>query len=383
MNSRLFGRHTRACVDAALHCVFQSTSDLPAQRCLLQQLLAVLRERSHLMARAPTPLGTMLQIDLLRNLLPFVDHVVRDPSAWPGADGHPLNVAASLASHLFGLYPTPRFMAASWFAGPAEHRQWAVALGQGVAVSCLGIPITLTRRMRHLFLQSPDHLPIVHALRRAEVLGLGGTPHLVAQLLTTRLGEDFEDPVRWRVALQWLVQCGQEIEPLHVGPLIDFLRANLATVELRGRTFASVMRMVRAWHGVLAQRGETYRHWPPSRLPGFALAIPPTLERPRPAEWLITELLDSNQLAHESHSMRHCVASYASACAGARSSIWSLRHRWTDDFATRSVLTIEVRLKTKTIVQIRGTANASATSSAMHLVQQWARTAGLRMEPSA
>jgi hypothetical protein len=63
-------------------------------------------------------------------------------------------------------------------------------------------------KMEHMFLRTPDHYSFDHALRRAEVLGLGGTPELAEVLLTTRIAEDFTNAERWRQALHWLVRCG-------------------------------------------------------------------------------------------------------------------------------------------------------------------------------
>ncbi len=383
MNVRRFGRHTRTCVDAAVHGIFQDTLGAPEQTAFLQQLLAVLRQRSDLMRLPPTATGALLQATLIRNLLPYSSDVMRDPMAWQGATGHPLHVAASLTGHLFAAYPTPKFLAAAWFGNDELHRRWAVALGQGQSVRSLVLPLPLTRRMQHLFLQTPDHVPITHGLRRAEVIGLGGSAGLVEQLLATRLVEHFDDPERWRVALQWLVNCGDSVELLHVRPLIDFLHANITMLDLRGRTFASVMRLVQAWHGALGRARAHHSTWASSNLPGLVVPVAPTVERPRPAQWLMTELLDDQQLAHESAVMRHCVASYAWRCQAGRSSIWSLRHRWLDDFSTRSVLTVEVHLKSKTVVQVRGKANASPAAWSMQLVRRWARDAGLRIDASA
>jgi hypothetical protein len=70
--------------------------------------------------------------------------------------------------------------------------------------------------------------------------------------------------------------------------------------------------------------------------------------------------------------MRHCVATYAYACAGKRSSIWSVRHRWCDEGIARSLLIIEVHPPTNRIVQLRGKANSRATGWPLELVQRWA-----------
>ena len=42
--------------------------------------------------------------------------------------------------------------------------------------------------------------------------------------------------------------------------------------------------------------------------------------------WQIKELLSGDELIVEGRAMRHCVASYASACAAGRCSIWAMEY---------------------------------------------------------
>ena len=148
-----------------------------------------------------------------------------------------------------------------------------------------------------------------YALRRAQVLGLGGTVELADAVLATPRSHDFSDPQRWRDALAWLVARDARLEQV---------------------------------------------------------------------EWTIVELATSYQLAHEGRAMHHCVASYARACLAGQSSIWSLRHRWYDEETPRPFLTIEVRLATSRIVQVRGVANSKARGRPLELVPRWAARESLR-----
>lgn len=377
MSTDTFRRHARACVDAALHRVFLSLRARPDQASLFERLLHVVQRRSDLMTRAPSGPGDVAQVDVLHNLLRFERSFVRVPEAWPGMIGHPSRVVDSLAGHLFARYPTPRFLASAWF-GPdtsdrIDRRRWYVAHAQGRSFRRLALPLALTRRMMHVFLHdTPDHLAIDPALRRAEILGLGGTRELADAVLATNLAEDFREPERWRVALRWLVGCGDSVDLAQLRPLVDFLRANLHTVELRGRTFASAMRLVRDWHGWLGRSRTRFVSWPRSRWSELVVPVEPTPTEPRRAEWTIIELVDSHQLAHEGRVMRHCVATYARACAAGSSSIWSVRHRWCGEPGARSVLTIEVRTTTRTIVQVRGVANSRPRGWPAELVRRWA-----------
>jgi hypothetical protein len=381
MATDTFRRHTRTSVDVALHRAFVSRRHRPVQRAFLDRLLRVVRAKSDLMSRAPSARHEVAQTLVLQNLIPFERVLVRAPEDWCGATGHPIALVHSLASHLFGQYPTPRFLASVWFGGDArpqvDRRWWFVAHAGGERFRSLELPIEMTRKMEHAFLRTPDHYSFDHALRRAEVLGLGGTPELADVLLTTRIAEDFTNAERWRQALAWLVRCGDSVDLTRVRPLVDFLHANINDVELRGRTFASVLRLVTHWHGWLGSQTTRVFTWPRSRWNGMLVPVHPTSDEPRKGEWAIVELLDSRELAHEGRVMRHCVSTYAHACAGRFASIWSLRHRWCDETVWRSVLTIEVRTNTGMIVQLRGKANALPRGEPLDLVRRWASREGL------
>jgi hypothetical protein len=239
--SDTFRRHTRACVDAAVHRVFATHRD-PA---FFERLLRAVRARSDLMILPPRR-RRVVQLHVLEAMLPFEHALVREPETWAGARGHPLVVVDSLASHLFGRYPTPRFLASGWFGEHTAPREWFVAHAQGARFRTLALPLAMTRQMEHVFLHTPDHYSIPHALRRAEVIGLGGSPELADVVLTTRLGEQFDDPVRWRLVLAWLARCGNTVDPTLVRSLVDYVSVH--DIKLRGRTIASMMRIVRAWH---------------------------------------------------------------------------------------------------------------------------------------
>jgi len=377
-----FRRHARTSVDVALHRAFVAARHHLGRRWFLERLLQVLRAKSDVMSRAPIANGEVAQALVLQNMLPFERVLVREPEQWNGATGHPLVVIDSLVSHLFGQYPTPRFLASVWFGGNArsrvDRRWWFVAHARGEPFRRLELPFAMTRKMEHVFLRTPDHYPFDHALRRAEVLGLGGTPELAEVLLTTRIAEDFRNAERWRQALTWLVRCGDTVDLSQVRPLVDFLHANIDEVDLRGRTFPSVMRLVADWHGWLGSQRTRVFSWPRARWSGMVVPVQPTSDEPRKGEWTIVELLDSRELAHEGRTMRHCVSTYAHACVRRDSSIWSLRHRWCDEVVWRSVLTIEVRPSTGVIIQVRGKANARPRGEPLEFVRRWATREGLQ-----
>ena len=386
MATDTFRRHTRACVDAALHLVFGTLE--PQQRAWFERLVHVAYARSDLMARPPMRDGRFAQVDVLRNLVRFEHEVIRPPEEWAGARGHPLRVVDSLVQHLFCRYPMPRFLASVWFGDDEreriDRRCWAIRHAHGTRFRSMPVPVALTRQMEHELLRTPDHVPFDQALRRAEILGLGGTEELAAEVMATPLAERFGEPERWRVALAWLVRCGDSVELAQVRPMIDFLRAHITTFDVRGRTFASVMRHVAAWHWQLGHERMQALSWPATGWNGITIELESRERGPwSREEWSIVELTDCRALALEGKAMRHCVSAYAWSCKARRSTIWSLRRRVADDDAARPVLTIEVHPSTRTIVQVRAKANARPSGWPMEVVFRWAARERLLIHPRA
>lgn len=373
MSSQSFRRHARRGGDLATHLAFASLD--PAAHELFSRLLAVARR-----GFSPGPVGPAA----LRNLARHASALLRAPEEWRPVAGHPLHVVASLAAHLYGRHPVPRFLASVWLgdddAAAHERRGWYLAHAGGAPFRRLPLPLPLTRRMEHLFLASADHLTVTEALRRAEVLALGGTPALVELLLATRLGAELVDAAFWRRTIEWLVRWEAALDPAHVGAIVDYQRA--ARRELRGRTPRSLLREVAAWHGGLAS-GSARLRWEASPLAGFELEVGAPDAQGRRAQWSCVQLTDSAQLALEGRAMHHCVGSFVAACSNGSAAIFSLRRRLGADGPAKVVLTIQVRPSKGEIVQLRGPFNRWAGGLPLQLVRAWAAHAQLSFGPWA
>ncbi len=381
MSSASFRRHTKLCVDRAIHRAVASLHRRHAVRDAFLRLVCVAQARSNLLRTPPTATGSFVQLDALRNLVRYEHAFVRDPYAWTGATGHPWCVVHALASHLLAPYAMPRFLASVWF-GAAERREprdWFIAHGHGQPFRRLALPIAMTRRMEHVFLRSPDHLSVEHALRRAEVIGVGGSPELAQAILATPLAATFDHGALWREVIEWLARCGDALELRHVGPIIDYLEhaRQQPGFTLCGRTLDAMLRDVEVWQAA-RPRSASCVVWPPSRWRGFVYDIDDFKGRVR---WSVVELVNSEQLAQEGRAMRHCVGTYARRCAHGGSTIWSLRRR-DDDKQERPVLTVEVDPHTATIVQMRGLANQRATGWPLEVVRMWAAREGIVISAS-
>ncbi len=377
MATESFHRHVRRCVDAATSRVFAQIHHRPYRREEFSRLLWVAHARSDLMDTRPSASGDVLQLDVIRGIAHGAHAWSSDPETWAGARGHPLLVVHALASHLFGPYRVPRFLASAWFgkATPTAlaRRRWFIACARGKRFRDLpGVPVAMTRRMEHFFLGTPDHLSIDHALRRAEILGLGGSPALGDALQAPRLGRSFDDAAYWRTAIEWFVRVEDDLDLAQCGPIVDYMFARRGHLPPLRFGVARMMRDVAAWHVELGRRNapswqRVKLTWPRSRWRELLIAA----RRDEGVEWRLVEINDSDTLTAEGRAMRHCVSSYATRCARGFSTIWSLRRHALDD-EPASVLTIEVEPRSATIVQLKGPANAGAANRPLEVVRQWA-----------
>lgn len=96
-----------------------------------------------------------------------------------------------------------------------------------------------------------------------------------------------------------------------------------------------------------------------------------------PVTWHLTELTNGVQLRTEGTALHHCVASYAERCWGGTSRIWSLRLRRGEK--VRHVLTVEVHMKKREVIQARGWGNRLASGESLRVLQSWAVREQLRL----
>jgi hypothetical protein len=349
-------------------------------------------ERSNLLDGFEAP----RQADALLALSAHWRDWVRPLDEWQPPPGDAGTQFSSLARHLLARYDVPRFLDAAWRAGltaeGVRQQNWFKLLGAGRNLRTADdLPLPLTRRMAHHFLQAPPDFDIPAAFRHAQVLALGGDERLVRSLLGTRLGTDFQANDFWETVIRWLIDH-PEVEPVHHGPLIDYLhhqrfvpsvpsglgrgqprlvppRPNLC---MKGRSPDSLLRAVERWHRRLGAVRGTSGSWKPSGLPPLRVVESQEGER---KVYAITELISSAELEEEGAAMGHCVATYGALCQSGQGSIWSLT---VEDASGRinRLLTVEVRSWGRQIVQARGRFNRAAQPEDLHLLARWARAGG-------
>ena len=323
----------------------------------------------------------------------------RDVEDWRPPTGGRRRQFASLVRHLFERYPVPAFMNNVWLengvrgAEGVTHKEWYMQLTLGVSPRELDLPLAYTRRMGHFFLQAPDHYPVTHALRYGQVLGLGGDRVLLEAVLRTDLRHQFANEPFWEHVIRFFINH-PEMPRERFGDVYEFLqhhkfsgeaivivdgqpqrRPPEADFSLKGRTAASLLRLVDEWRTMRAKRRRRDRYrWLPAGIPEFRLVEHNQLTD-ESRQWLIQELLSCEQLWQEGRAMRNCVGTYARRCAYSECSIWSMK--LIKNGRPKHMLTIEVDRRHREITTALAKANTKPSQTARRVLAMWAEQAKL------
>jgi hypothetical protein len=334
--------------------------------------------------------------DALLALSAYWREWLRPLDEWQPPDGDDARQLGSLIRHLLARYDVPGFMDAAWRAGLTEesvlHQSWFRHIGLGGIIrTASGLPIALTKRMAHHFIQAPDGLGILAAFRYGQVLGLGGDERLARSLLGTRLATNFQANDFWETVICWMIEH-PEVGPPHHGPIIDYVQNQkfVASIPsglgrghprfvvphpnlcMRGRTSVSLLRSVEEWHRRLGSRKGVIASWAPSGIPAFRVTEGNGSAR---RLYAITELIASTELEEEGAAMNHCVATYAARCQSGKCSIWSLTAE--DELEpVRRLLTVEVLNQGRVIIQARGKCNRLPSADEIRILTLWAEKGG-------
>ncbi len=309
---------------------------------------------------------------------------IRQPETWSSTiqqGGHPQSVDqfGSLARHLLAQFDVPRFMDEVWFDeyGPeALQRQNAfIHIGSGGSARDLDLPVQLTRRMAHMFMQGKNRDSLAHNLRWSQVLGVGGDQQMARTILKTRLGRHLEHDEFWSTVVLFLAS-NPLIDPTQVGPMIDYVHnmrfAPRRVVRegggvdeapppqpdftMKGRSAKKLLRQVDAWHGHLTRvRDVVFQSWQTSGVRPYELEE--ELPELGPVRWTVQELLSSWELAAEGTALDHCVVSYSDQCADGQTAIWSIGLQREGEETRENVLTVAVDVGKRAITQARGRFN--------------------------
>lgn len=325
------------------------------------------------------------------------DRWLRPVATWEAKSYNSGRQFASLARHLLANYEVPRFMDRVWFTGGAREQEWFRHLGVGKNMrTAEGLPIAMSKRMAHHFLQAPDDFTVEAAFRWGQVRSLDGDPRLARAFCETRLVREFRDDQFWLSVIRFFV-ANPMLDRAHVQPIIDyiwnqryepvvvFVQRGVAeerppeqpNFTMRGRTPEALLRAVDAWHERLGRKQSVgVLQWRKSAIPDF-LQEEGSDEGKARRVWRIRELVSSEELFAEGREQGHCVASYARSCHAGRCSIWTMDLQ--TSAGIEKCVTIEVGLPEGEIRQVRGQCNRLARSNELQVVRNWASQNGLRV----
>lgn len=318
-------------------------------------------------------------IEGLRALASHYRLRIRPLDLWKSDSHNSRRQFGSLARHLLAKYDVPVFMDAAWFRTESEEtsrqQNWFVHIGTGQNIRTSDIPVQLTKKMAHLFLQAPDQYTIEEALRWGQILGLEGEQPLVRTVIGTRLGTTFENEDFWKTVIHFFVN-NPMLDPDHVGPIVDFiynqkyvpqeiaqpggeilqLPPAQPNFSVKSRSILKLLNQVEQWHRQLARDTRLpHRQWEPSGLDPLEMEENSSGSGEK-VQWSIKELLSTKQLQDEGKAMGHCVGSYAQNCQKGNTSIWSMQVGFETGSPYR-VMTIAVN-SSRRITQARGRYNA-------------------------
>lgn len=396
-----FRRRAKRLLDDSIHAGRSLAATRPGTLAAYDRLLHRVRSRSALLR----PSGRVGDVRNRLNaaLLALALHHaawLRPVETWGPAGEPEGRQFAALAAHLLALYPVPACLVGGWFdpppGGALPQHGWYKHLGRGGSLRTAGLPLPVTKAVNHWLYQAPAHLGPVAGVRWAQVRAAGGGDELARAVAATRLGRVLEHEDFWETAVRFLVR--QRTFPTdQVGPVIDFLQHQKfewrdgvsaggvfgpqppprPDYALKGRTAASVLRDMAAWHRQLGLgHGGAGRSWRPAPVRPYR-RIDGTEAAGDMRVWTITELRTDRDLFLEGQAMRHCVAAYADRCARGQTSVWSLRVE--TGRGGRRALTIELDWAGRVVRQARGTANRRPRPAELDLLAAWAAAEGLRV----
>lgn len=304
---------------------------------------------------------------------------------------------ASLSRYLLAHYDVPAFMDSVWFSGKRKQQAWFIHVGSGNNIrTAEALPVSLTKKMAHHYLQAPDGYSVLTAFRWAQVKSVGGDNALSDSIAATQLARRFKDEEFWMGVIRFFVD-NPMLDRAHVHPIVDFIwnekyvdqheqdgNGRLRSVgpaqpnfTMRGRTADSLLAQVNAWHRRLGRltHGVSERRWSRWVIDDYRF-VEGGGSANNTRVWQIRELLSGKELVAEGRTQKHCVASYVNSCVRGVSAIYTMDQQ--DSSGERKLLTIEVSRKYRVVLQVRGKRNRFPTTAEELVLNRWTQDNGLR-----
>lgn len=138
----------------------------------------------------------------IKRMSDFSQFWIRDIKDWKKKSHSRDKQYLEIVKFLFCKYDVPYFMTLVWTSGnnlfKPETLQWFIDIAQGKNIrNSEKLPIPLTKKMSHIFLQAPDNFSPFEAFRFAQIKNMGGDMRTIKGVLTSPLGNDFSNNDFW------------------------------------------------------------------------------------------------------------------------------------------------------------------------------------------
>ncbi len=301
---------------------------------------------------------------------------------------------AQLARHLLAHYHVPAFLDMAWLRqDDTGHRgrEWFRHVGQGHNIRTARVPIDMTKRLAHVWMQVPHNVSIEDTFRFAQVRELGGKNRLARAVVASNMCDCREHQLFWLSVIRFFVRNDElpldevpriatyleamkfeTVDWVHPDGRIEVCPPPKPQLSMRGRKLETLLRDVDRWHRTPLKDGGD-RQWPACGIAGHEEI---QVLDAHPATWRIQELRSRWSLVKEGQAMRHCVASYDDGCERGRYSIWSVTRERRGK--TKRMQTVQVN-KARRIVECRGRLNADPNETVKAVIGRWAAREGLEL----
>lgn len=327
---------------------------------------------------------------------------IRDIFQWKPNTHNSQKQLISLTYWLFcKYYDVPKFMNKVWEEKNLTHIDWFIKLGNGTNIKkCNKLPVKLTNRQAHLFKLAPEEYSVNDAFRYAQIISLGGDELTTKAILGTKMAYDFEESksefiesvIRYFINNPMLdkEQYGSIVDYVFhqkyervLDPATNTMKIAQPNLTMKDRNPLTLLKEVDAWHRKLNKEAaeiaklkySNYAKWTSCGIPGKEIVKENVI-------FSIIELKDRSALVEEGARLHHCVSSYTASCATKKSAIYSLRYKHTGNqsLSDTSLITIEINLAEKRIIQLRGLRNKRM---AHPYIDEWAKSVGLTISTYA
>lgn len=353
----------------------------PNRKCFYEMLIFLDKQKCHKLLKDEKYLRAIFQMAM------HYTWMQRPFKTWVKKSYNANRQFKSFLHHCFVKYEMPTFMNSAWF-NVENNIQigWFIDIGRGHNIrKCGFLPIEVTKKMSHYFMQAPSNFTVDQALRWAQVIGMGGNEALANNIISSQLGRNrFMHEKFFKTVIHYFIQNAGMLAREKMHELVDYLSyifGNDNTYSIKGRSIQNLIQLSDEWHiaGYHARTLGSPEDWSQCGIKEYKLEIPVKVEEEVvivSKTYYLVELLSAEALVEEGKKMRHCVGSYASICAKKRSAIFSLRLK-TELGKEKRLGTIEVDLKSKSIVQAKAKCNAKITPKAKKVLSDWANLENL------